>query len=168
MNNILTFKNKFNPNIHGNYESEPEFFITHDGCKIDNNTYIRVDEYIQYEQNYFDIILHKEEKEIIIGRYLKDFKNIMVAHKNNKILFYYAEYAHSDERIMNIVKIINLYNLEDDVFYSVTEKEALNLFDSSISDEYLQTPDDRLLNYNINNKQKTMKKGISRFCYYGD
>lgn len=169
-NNLKLIKplKKSNPNIHGTYEIEPELFLIHDGCIIDEKNYISINEYIQYDVNYFDIILHKGDNDIILGRYLKDFKNIMAAYKDNKILLYYADYNYSDSNLSKIIKVINLYNIEDDVFYSLTEKEALNVFDSEISTQYLIDPDNRLIEYNIDNKQKTLKKGISRFSYYGD
>lgn len=169
-NNIIKFdfNKKTNPFIHGKYESEPELFLIHDGCKINDNVYVTVNEYIQFDQNYFDVVLHKNSDEIIIGRYLKEFKNIMASYNDGKIILYFVEYDYIKNSLSKIIKIINLYNIADDMSYSLTEKEALNLFDKSIIADDLLEPDNMITDYNINNKQKTLKKGISRFTYYGD
>ena len=155
-------------NFDSTYKSEPKIFIHHDVCKINQNTYVTVDEYIQYDINYLLITLHKDGDQIILGRYLKEGHNILVSNRNENILLYYADYDYDTHSLSRIIKVINLYDIINDMTYSVTEKKALEIFDPNLSTEYLLNPEGSLVNYNAINNQKKFKKGISRFTYYGD
>ena len=150
------------------YKSEPKLYMHHDTCKINENTNVTVDEYIQYDIHYLLITLNKNGEPIIIGRYLKESKNILVSYKNHNILLYYADYNHDSNSLSKIFKVINLYDVFEDISYCVTEKQALEIFDPSINTNYLIDPDGSLVNYNVVNNQKKLKRGISRFSYYGD
>ena len=154
--------------IHGDIKVEPKLFLNHDGCVIDENTYVTVDEYTQYDEYYFDILLHKENDIIPLGRYIKESKLILTAYKDKKILIYYADFDPVNGGLNRIVKVVNLYNIDDDMFYNLTEEEALKLFDESIDSSHLYTPEGKLVEFSVDKKQRVLSSGINRFSYYGD
>ena len=164
---LLVSKNN-NPDVHGTYKSEPKLYLNHDGCRIDEDTYVTVDEYTHYDHLYYLVTLHKKDKSVILGRYIKLHNNLMVSYKDGKILLYSVEFDYRSQTLTSIVKVFNLYNLEDDMSYVLTEKQALHLFDPTLNDKDLKTPDEYLVDYNIANNQKKKDKGLARFSYYGD
>lgn len=165
---LIKIKSKPRDYLCDTYISEPKLYMHHDGCKISEEIFVTVDEYIQYDINYLLITLHKNGKKIIVGRYLKEGRNILVSYKNGNIMLYYADYNYNTYSLSKIIKVINLYDIVNDMSYAVTEKEALELFDSNLSTDNLAYPNASLVEYNEVNNQKKIKKGINRFTYYGD
>lgn len=133
---------------------------------IDDNIKVIVELFCQYDVYFYDITLIKNNEEKFLGRYLKDNK-LRVAYNDNKLLIYYGLYNDETAKFDRVIKVINLYNVEDDMFYSVAEEEALKLFNPNWTHEELLNPDGRLAVYTENNKQDKTKNLI-RFSYYGD
>lgn len=80
----------------------------------------------------------------------------MVKYKNDKLLIYSGVY-NREINDYDAIKVFKLYNINDDMFYSLTEKEALETFDSSITTDKLKTPN-RNICINTNEKRKTSNK----------
>ena len=85
-------------------------------------------------------------------------------YNDGKLLIYNGIYNReiNDYDVLNVYK---LYNIEDDVFYSVTESDALELFDHNMSTNNLITPDRYICinknerkDNNINPKLKVLSK----------
>ena len=133
---------------------------------IDDDTKVIVELFCQYDVYFYDITLIKNNNEIFIGRYLKENK-LRVAYNNGKLLIYYGLYNEKTLNYDRVTKVINLYNIEDDMSYPVTEGEALKLFNSNWTMEELLDESGSLIDYNANNKQ-SKTKDLSRFSYYGD
>ena len=133
---------------------------------IDEKTKVVVEQYSQFDVEFYDIDLIKNGEEFFLGRYLKN-KKIRVAYNNGKLLIYYGLYNQETNEFDKVTKVINLYNIEDVMAYPVTEEDALTLFNPSWTLEELINPDGSLVDYNANNKQRKTKN-LSRFSYYGD
>lgn len=90
---------------------------------------------------YYDVVLSNNGKEIFIGHYSNEYDNIKVSLNNGNLLIYSLK---SNKKGENSVKVLDLYNIEDDLHYSVTEKEALDIFDSSLKVSNLKDGDNNI------------------------
>ena len=62
-----------------------------------------------------------------------------IKYNEGKILVYNGKY-NIDINDYDVLNVYKLYNIEDDMLYSVTEIEALELFDNNISKNKLKQP----------------------------
>ena len=105
--------------------------------KISENAFINVSLYQKRNSVFYDVVLNLNGKEIFLGRVPQSEKKLIVKYKDGKILLAYKSHINDDEG-MKIIKVLSLYEIVDDTFYSCTEKEALNIFDSSLDDSFLE------------------------------
>lgn len=111
-----------------NLVNEPRLKGEPNILKINENNLIIIYEYEKRSNNYFDVIFNNNGKEIFIGRYVSD-SNIKAMYKDGKILVFSSE----DNNLNCITKVHSLYDILDDTYYSLTELECLDLFDSRIN-----------------------------------
>ena len=82
----------------------------------DKDTYVEVQMYKKKSEKYYEVVLHNKEISIYIGKFIKEDDFFGVMHKNGNILLYNENYNYKKHK-MNIVKVLALYNIEDDTFY---------------------------------------------------
>ena len=111
--------------------------------KISEDAFIKIDLIEKRGNKFFDVILTLKEREIFLGRFDKTIDKINAKYKDDKILIFYEEYTKETEK-MEIIKILSLYEIIDDMFYSCSEKEALELFDKNIDSSYLKDKDNKI------------------------
>lgn len=127
--------------------------------KIDDNNFITISEYTRRLDAFFDVVFNNNGKEIFIGRYKKDYDNVRAAYNEGRILVYTDKYIPEYRKDFPI-KIHTLYDILDDFHHIITEEEALELFDSKLSKEYLINKNNLILRtdaekkYIIRDKQK--------------
>jgi len=108
--------------------------------KISEDAFIEIKEYEKRGTRFHDVIFKLKEKEIFLGRFIKIYNTVKANYKDGKILLYHEEYNEKNKE-MNIIKVLSLYNILDDIFYSCSEVEALNIFDPLLDSSGLKTPD---------------------------
>ena len=108
--------------------------------EIGENAKISIGTYKKRNDVFQDVVLELNSEEIFLGRFAKYENLLTVKYKDGKILIGYQEFK-KDVEDMRIIKVLSLYEMLDDTFISCTEKEALNMFDSSIDDSYLKNKD---------------------------
>jgi len=108
----------------------------------------------QKRNNVFqDVVLQLGNREIFLGRFPKDEKKLIVKYSDGKILLAYKSQINELEG-MKIIKVLSLYEILDDTFYSCTEKEALNIFDSSLDDSFLEEENSLMHRADIEKKKR--------------
>lgn len=108
--------------------------------KIGKNSHIGVGLYEKRNNKFYDVVLKLNDKEIFIGRFNKEFNKLRVKYADGKILVYYDEFSKQSNK-MEIIKVLSLYDILDNTFYSCTEIEALELFDKDINSSNLKDKD---------------------------
>ena len=135
--------------------------------EIDEKTKVVVKKSSQFDVEFYDIYVKVADEERFLGRYLRETQNLRIGYNNGKILIYYGNYDRDTQKFSKVTKVINLYNVEDDMFYPVREAEALRMFNPELTLDELLTPDGSLVYYNADNK-RDKTKNLDRFSYYGD
>lgn len=107
--------------------------------KINENTNINITLNEKRNNKFFDVVLNLKNKEIFLGRFIKEFNKISAKYNEGKILIFCDEFDQKDRR-MKISEVLSLYEVVDDTFYSCTEIEALNIFDNSLDTSFLKKP----------------------------
>ncbi|MBR6689981.1 MAG: hypothetical protein IKL65_01455, partial [Bacilli bacterium] len=92
---------------------------------------------------FHDVIFSLKGKEFFLGRFNKTFDKINVKYKDGKIIIFYEEISKQTNQ-MEIIEVLSLYEIVDDMFYSCTQKEALELFDKTIDSSHLKNHDERI------------------------
>lgn len=87
-------------------------------------------------------------KTMCLGKYDKEFDNIKAKYKNGKIMLYHSQLNNDDEQI---IKVLSLFELIEESFYSCTEEESLNEFDKSLDTSYLKNKDGFVYSPRLNN-----------------
>ena len=80
--------------------------------KIDEKNYIKKIDLEKRGNSFCDIVFNNCGKEIFIGRYESDSKNIKVLYKNGRILVYSDKFIKEK---MQITDVHTLYDIADDV-----------------------------------------------------
>ena len=127
--------------IDANIDKPKKIYKNSDSIKIGNQAHIKKDYYKFRGEEFCEIILHtKEEK--FLGKFNKEEDGTYpnVEYKDGNILIGYKSNKEN-----KYIKVYNLYNILDDMSCSLTEKEALEKFDSSIDTSLLKTPN-KLIN----------------------
>ncbi len=143
MNNL---ENMININI-------PKLLYPKDIIEIGENVKINIGTYSKRNTVFQDVILELKDKEVFLGRFSKEDRPLIVKYKDGKVLIGNQEFKNEVED-MKIIKVLSLYEMVDDTFYSCTEKEALNIFDSSIDDTYLKDKDAFIHRSDIEKKKR--------------
>ena len=109
----------------------PKLVQSKEIIEIGKNLTIEKGLYEKRGSRFYDIILKNNDKEIFFGRFLKENNDIYIDYTDGKILISQKKYDN-ENKIFNIIKVMSLYEIIDNTFYSCTEEEALQIFDSTI------------------------------------
>lgn len=126
--------------------------------KINDKMSIEVSEYYYRLNEYYEIVLKSDKYSFFLGRFYKIYDNIFVDYKDGKILISFKEFSAESNK-MEIIKILSLYEIIDDLYYSCKEIDALELFDSEIDKKYLKNPNNYIYREDIVKKNKVKKLG---------
>ena len=121
--------------------------------KISDNLIIEKCLYQTTGNTFYEVVLKTDKNEIFIGRFTKELNNLRVTYNNGKILVYYDNFIQ-EERQMKVIKVLSLYDILDDIFYSCTEEEALNIFNPNIDTNYLEDPDRYIYRSDLEKRKK--------------
>lgn len=124
--------------------------------KIDDNNYIKTQLLEKRGTKFYDVVFYNNGKEIFIGRFFNDLDNLKVAYNKGNILIYCDKYNEKEHKY-NIVEVISLYNIIDDTFYSVTEEEALSIFDDKLISVFLKNKDKRINRNDLEKRKRLIK-----------
>ena len=124
-----------------------------DIIEIGDNVKISIGTYEKRNNIFQDVILELKDKEVFLGRFNKEDRPLTVKYKDGKVLIGYQE-LKKEVKGIRMVKVLSLYEMLDDTFYSCTEKEALNMFDSSMDDTYLKNRDSLIHRSDIEKKKR--------------
>lgn len=113
----------------------PKLLCPKDVMKIGESAQITIGTYQKRLNVYQDVVLELKDKEIFLGRFVTEEDKLVVRYKDGKIL---VGREKQENNVTKITKVLTLYEVVDDMFYSCSELEALNLFDSSIDSTHLQ------------------------------
>lgn len=97
--------------------------------KINDQNYILIGEYEHRQNEFFDVMFKNNNKEIFLGRFSKEFNRVSAKYNNGRILIY-SEELINNEYVMT--SVLSLYDIIDDTFYSLTEEDAIKLFDPNM------------------------------------
>ena len=103
--------------------------------KISENIYISIQKCELRGNKFIDVMLNNKGEEKFLGRFINENNRVCVKYNNGKILIYFDKFVDGK---MQVEKIYSLYDVLDDTFYSLTELEALNLFDEKRDATYLK------------------------------
>lgn len=131
----------------------PKLLYTKEIIEIGENAKISIGTYEKRRDIFQDVVLELNNKEIFLGRFNKEENKLIVKYNNGKILIGNEEFKQEVQE-MRIIKVLSLYDMLDDTFYSCTEKEALNMFDSNIDSEYLKNKDALMHRTDIEKKKR--------------
>lgn len=124
--------------------------------RINDKNFISIYEYKKDLNILFDVIFNNDGKEIFIGRFIKEFNNIRAKYHNGKILVYETSFIKKIKE-NHITKVYALYDIVDDTFYSVTEEEALVLFDLNLCTKHLKNKDNSLIRTDLEKMKRLIK-----------
>ena len=114
-----------------------KLIYTIDNIKISEEINIKINLCEKRGNRFYDVVFYLKDKEILLGRFDKEENKVCAKYKDGKILIYNNKFnKHTNQ--MEIIKVLSLYEIVDDTFYSCTEEEALNIFDKSIDASYLK------------------------------
>lgn len=117
-----------------------------DEIKIGESATIEKGLYEKRGNQFYDIKLKLQDKEIFLGRFNKTFDRINTKYKDGKILIFNEKFINDG---MKIVIVLSLYDIADDIFYSCTEEEAIQIFDPSIDCSNLKNKNRNILRTDI-------------------
>ena len=122
--------------------------------KIDDNNFIKKIDLEKRGNSFCDIVFNNCGKEIFIGRYESDSQNVKLLYKNGRILVYSDKFIKEK---MQITDVHTLYDIADDVCYSMNESELLNLFDSELDSSYLKNTNKLIVRSDIEKRRRLSK-----------
>ncbi len=141
--------------MYNNLYLNAEKIINNDIYKINDKNYIQVKLLEKRGNKYYDVIFVNGDKEKFLGRFAKGFDLLKVSYKDGKILVYYDEFFREEGiNQMKVKKVLSLYDILDDVFYACSEKEALTMFDKSLSTDKLISEDNKLIRVDTEKKKR--------------
>ena len=139
MNNIFTVNNNINI---------PKLIGSKDILKIGNNLTVEKGLYEKRGNRFYDIVLKTNEEVIFLGRFNKEQNSIDIEYKDGKILICQRKFDN-DNQVFKVIKVLSLYEILDQTFYSCTEREALNIFDPSIDTSNLINGDNSIVRTDV-------------------
>lgn len=138
------------------YDINEPVLMSLDVKKISDNSSIDIELYEKRKRKFYDVILNLPDKKIFIGRFIKEFDNISVDYNNGKVLIYIEKFIRQIST-MKITKVLTLYDIVDDTCYSVTELEALSIFNKNIDSNYLEKKDNYIYRTDIEKSKRLLK-----------
>ena len=132
----------------------PKLINQKDIIKIGENLTIEKGLYEKRGSRFYDIVLKSNEEEIFLGRFNKEQNNIDIEYKDGKILICQRKFDNDTQKF-KIIKVFSLYEIIDKTFYSCTEAEALNIFDSSIDTSSLINGDNSIVRTDVEKLRRT-------------
>lgn len=133
--------------------NEPKLLYSKDIIKISDSAFIEVGLYEKRKDVFYNVTLKLGSEEIFIGKFPKIYDSLEVKYKDGKILVYTNKFD-SKAKAMKIIKVYSLYEISDDIFYSCTEEEALNIFDKNIDSSYLKNKDNLIYRTDVEKIRK--------------
>lgn len=121
--------------------------------KIGDTSYVKVCFYEKRNTKYYDVILNIDNKETFLGRFVKEFYKIKIKQKDGRILIY-NDRINASKKSYEIIKVLGLYDILDDVFYSCTEEEALNLFDNKLETNFLENKNNLIVRSDVEKRKR--------------
>lgn len=115
---------------------------------ISEKALIKVGLYEKRGNLFYDVIFELNDKYIFLGRFDKTHNSFKVKYNDGKILICYEEFKNQ-EKEMKIIKVLSLYEIVDDTFYSCTEEEALELFNENLDSSYLKNKKNKILRSDV-------------------
>jgi len=97
---------------------------------INEKTFIKIKNYKKGASEYSIVTLHFNDKIVFIGKFSEEFDNLNAKYKDGRVLVYFGN--------GEVKKVLSLYEMVDDTFYSCTEEEALNIFDNTLDNSHIQ------------------------------
>lgn len=124
--------------------------------KIDEKNYIKKIDLEKRNNNFSDVIFYNCGKEIFIGRYECDTKNIKILYKDGRILVYSDQFIE-EKNGLQITNVHTLYDVVDDVCYSMKEDELLKTFDVNLDASYLKRTNKLIVRSDVEKKHRLRK-----------
>lgn len=127
--------------------------------KIDDQLLVRYTIIKVKNDEFIEISLFNSDIEIFIGRFPKENYKLEMKYLNDNLIFYYINFIRNINQL-KAIKVLALYNILDDTFYAVTEKDALNLFDNKIDTSYLIDKNNLIIRSDIEKKKRLRLKSF--------
>ena len=124
--------------------------------KIDDNNFIKKIDLEKRGNSFCDIVFNNCGKEIFIGRYESDSQNVKVLYKNGRILVYSDQFIREKEKVY-ITDVHTLYDIVDDVCYSMKESDLLKLFDPELDVSYLKQTNKLIVRSDVEKRRRLRK-----------
>ena len=136
-----------------NYDINTPKIISKNILRISDTVWIEKSLYEKRGYKFYDIELSLNSNKIFLGRFSKDYNDLDVKYNEGKILICNTKFDFESKKIV-IIKVLDLYDMSDDMFYCTTEQEALNIFDSNIDTSYLTNKNKFIVRNDIEKKKK--------------
>ena len=133
------------------YDTSDTKFFLHSKLAINSEAFVQINDCEKRGNKFLDVIFNFNGKEFFLGRFNKTFDKLSVKYKDGKIIIFYEEISKQTNQ-MEIVEILSLYEIIDDMFYSCTQKEALELFDKLIDSSHLKNPYKKIYRSDVEKK----------------
>jgi len=128
--------------------------------KINEKNHIKIINLEKRGNNFCDVIFNNCGKEIFVGRYETETQNVKVLYNDGRILVYSDEFIDSEKKV-EITNIHTLYDIVDDICFSMKQEDLLNLFDPSLNTSYLKKAN-KIINYSDVEKRRRLRKQITK------
>ncbi len=127
----------------------PDIYALNDNC------YIEV-RYFRIKGMYFYDVIFNNGQEHFLGRFRKIFDSLKVLYNDNMILIYYDTFDRQTSQ-MKITKVIELYNMNDDINIVCSEQKALEMFDKDIDRTFLTDKENLLIRTDSEKRKRLLR-----------
>ena len=132
--------------------NEKKLIGTPNKININSTNYITISEFQKRNSEFYEVIFNNNGKEIFLGKFVKEYDKLNVSYRNGKILIFMENIVK--ENLHAITKVLSLYEILDDMFYSVTEENALKIFDSNLNSQFLKNKNNLIAREDLEKRQK--------------
>ena len=119
---------------------------------INNTNYITICEFQKRNCEFYEVVFNNNGNEIFLGRFIKESDKLNARYSDGKILIFMEDVIENE--IHAVTKVLGLYEILDDTFYSLTEENALKTFDSNLNSNYLKNKNNLIAREDLEKKQK--------------
>ena len=123
---------------------------------IDEKNYIKKIILEKRGNEFTDVIFNNCGIEKFIGRYNNDIQNIKVLYNNGRVLVYSDKYI-KEKNGVQITNVYTLYDILDDVCYSMTEEDLLKTFDPTLDSSYLKNSNKLIIRSDVEKRHRLRK-----------